>query len=73
MNEAEFQKAKERQRGYASEQPKGVICVCIHCVDRWGAGVTGKCAMTCKNCGTIAGRKLIDEENEKIRKSYDRN
>ena len=66
MNEEEFQKAKERQQGFRSDVPKGVICVCIHCGDRWGAGATGKCTMTCKNCGTAQGRKLIDDENAKL-------
>jgi hypothetical protein len=66
MNEQQFQVLKDRQRGYKSDSPKGVICECIHCGDRWGAGASGKCALTCKNCGTKEGRERIRKENAKI-------
>lgn len=66
MNEQQFQALKEKQRGYRSDTPKGGICECIHCGDRWGAGASGTCALTCKNCGTKDGRAKIDEENAKI-------
>lgn len=45
--------------------PKGVICECIWCGDRFGSA-NGTCASYCKECRTAEGRKKIKEANEKI-------
>lgn len=47
------------------DTPKHVICECIHCGERSGAGV-GKCPLTCKNCRTEEGRNKICTENQNI-------
>lgn len=43
----------------------GVICVCYHCGERFGAS-GGSCALYCKNCRTAEQRKAMDEENAAI-------
>lgn len=59
--EKQFQSFKESQQ--KPEIPKGTICECSVCGERWGAGV-GKCALTCKNCRTKEGRQRVYDNQE---------
>ena len=46
--------------------PKTLICECDHCGERYG-GNNGLCARYCKGCRLASQRKLLTEENKKIR------
>lgn len=45
------------------------ICECLFCGERFAGDANGKCAVYCKTCRTIEGRKKITEENNKIRQA----
>jgi hypothetical protein len=41
-------------------------CLCLWCGDKFGANAAGQCAIYCKNCKKVEGRKQIKEQNEAI-------
>ena len=50
------------------KMPKGTICLCCHCGERYGGNAAGGCALYCSTCKTKPMRDKIDEENEQIKK-----
>lgn len=55
---------------FEDDTPKGTICLCLHCGEKFGANAQGKCAITCKRCKTEESRQAMCKENKEINKNH---